>query len=106
MAVETLPLWPVPPARAVRRTDPATSQRAARAPSCEPLVLAMFRQHGPMTDDEVCARLPDLHPPTVKSARSRLAVHQGLLFDTGVRRPSLRGAPMFVWAAVEETSST
>jgi hypothetical protein len=51
---------------------------------------------GGLTDDEIAARLPACHAPTVKSARSRLTA-AGLLVDSGERRPSSRGRQMIVW---------
>jgi hypothetical protein len=61
------------------------------------MILDLFhRERCGMTDDEIAARLPTCYPPTVKSARSRLS-GQGLLVDSGVRRPSVRGRDQIVW---------
>ena len=87
-----------------RHTDPQTAHRAARSVSgvgLEESILVVFR--GPLagseglTDDDVCAMLPDRYPPSVKSARSRLT-KAGLLVDSGRRRASNRGAEMIVWS--------
>ena len=53
-----------------------------------------------MSDDALCARLPDLFPPTVKSARSRLS-NARILIDTGERIVNARNRRMIVWAAPE-----
>lgn len=86
-----------------RLFDPDTSQRAAGSISgrVERTILDVFQTQYPFgfTDDELCNGLRDLHPPTVKSARSRLT-NAGLLIDTGKRRPSNRGRDMIVWAAM------
>lgn len=81
-----------------RHTDPDTSRAAAaNAENVEHLIRAIFQGGGNYTDDELAAALPDHHPPTVKTARSRLS-GRGLLVDTGMRRPSQRGREMIVWA--------
>lgn len=85
-----------------RRADPATSVEAAAsipAGAVEARILEAFGQFGWLTDDELAAQLPDSHPPTVKSARSRLA-KAGCLYDTGTTRPSNRGRSQIVWAEV------
>lgn len=84
---------------AARRTDPETSHQAAEsvpAGAVEARVLAMFRLFQALTDDELADQLPEHHPPTTKSARSRLS-KAGVLFDSGMRRPSNRGRQMIVW---------
>lgn len=83
---------------AARRTDPATSHAAAetvRPGKTEAAILAVARIAGPLTDDELCHRLPGLYGPTVKTARSRLS-KQGLLVPDGVRM-SCRQREMTVW---------
>lgn len=88
--------------------DPDTSQAAASKITgrTERDILAVYRakfeaypslgrDHG-FTDDELVAWLPTVYPPTVKSARSRLS-KQGLLIDSGARRPSNRGVSQIVW---------
>lgn len=82
-----------------RRTDPVSSIEAAQRISgrTERLVMqtsACFPDG--LTDDELAARLPALYGPTVKSARSRCS-RQGLLVDSGVTRPSVRGVAQIVW---------
>lgn len=84
-----------------RRTDPDTSRAAALSVlpmvgSQENRVLELFAIHGPSTDDEICTRAPQWHPPTLKTCRSRLS-KRGLLIDSGARRPSLRGKDQIVW---------
>ena len=91
----------------VRANDPVTSLGAARSVTpgrTERLILEAFYRVGyrkprhlrGFTDDELCTWMPTLHPPTVKSARSRLT-GLGLLVDSGERRPSVRGRDQIVW---------
>ena len=95
------------PAGKVRHSDPVTSLEAARSITpgrTERLILEAFHREGyrkprhlrGFTDDELCTWMPTLHSPTVKSARSRLS-NQGLLEDSGERRPSIRGRDQIVW---------
>jgi hypothetical protein len=82
-----------------RRMDPDTSHAAAGSVEAwvtEDRILRTFAIHGQLTDDELCEWLPLWHPPTVKTARSRLS-KRGLLVDSGERRPSQRGRDMIVW---------
>lgn len=82
----------------VRWRDPDTSHAAAlsvNAAHVEGMILDVFSGLA-LTDDELCARLPHLHAPTVKTARSRLT-HRAVLIDTGLRRPSNRGRAQIVW---------
>lgn len=87
-----------------RRTDPATSAAAAAGISgrTEQMILMWFRDErwgGGIADDELCELMNLVgryHPPTVKSARSRLS-RAGLLVDSGLRRPSNRGRQQIVW---------
>ncbi len=80
-----------------RHDDPETSRRAAQSISgrTERIIYHWF-DSGPMTDDELCACVPYLFPPTVKSARSRLS-KRGLLVASGKTRPSARGREQIVW---------
>lgn len=93
----------------VRVSDPQTALDAARSITpgrTERLILDLFhRERCAMTDDEIAARLPQCHPPTVKTARSRLSATEDahgnpidpLLVDSGERRPSLRGRDQIAW---------
>ena len=85
------------PAGAVRATDPPTSRDAAAIITgrTEHLILAVIPAGG-ATDDELVALLPDVYPPTLKSARSRLS-NKRLLIDSGITRCSTRGCSMTVW---------
>lgn len=79
-------------------TAPTTSVIAARddRSGTEGRILAAFAAFGALTDDELCERLADLYPPTVKTARSRLT-NRHRLADTGVTRLSRRNRPQIVW---------
>lgn len=86
----------------VRHDSPDTARDAAEAVSHtaarqETRIMERFAMFGAMTDDELAARSPQWHPPTIKTARSRLS-KRGLLVDTGERRPSQRGRDQIVWA--------
>lgn len=81
-----------------RRSDPSTSVAAAqqvKSGPTEEAILVVLRMAGPLTDDELCHRLPGLYAPTVKTARSRLA-KRGLLTPAGTRL-SCRQREMTVW---------
>lgn len=87
------------PAPLSRRSDPVTSIEAAAsvdARAVEARILEAFAQFGLLNDDELAGVLDDLHPPTVKTARSRLA-KAGCLVDSGRTRPSNRGRAMACW---------
>ena len=98
-----------------RITDPETSAQAAKAVAgsgVEREILEVFvaqiRAQGTkwdgLTDDELCALMPQRYGPTVKSARSRL-FRNGYLGEwtayrisaEGVVRQSARGQRMKVW---------
>lgn len=84
-----------------RRGDPATARHAAakiRDTGAPAAILAAISDAGPagLTDDELCAAIPDRHGPTIKSARSRLT-NAGWLVPTGEERLSVCGEPMTAW---------
>lgn len=87
-----------------RRNDPSTSHAAAAgaehaASGVESAIVDVFAlavAADGFTDDELCARLPDLYAPTVKTARSRLTKRH-VLVAAGVTRPSARGREQLVW---------
>lgn len=86
---------------AVRRSDPETSRVAAaavwpRSRELEADIVGYIRVNGGLTDDELASRFPDRHPPTVKTARSRLA-RRGEVVPSGRTRPSARGKAQTVW---------
>ncbi len=95
-----------PPSVPLARTGDGVTSRVAISPEhgdkAEAAILAVFA-HDALTDDELCARLPDWYPPTIKSARSRLA-RAGYLHRAG-EGVSKRGRRMTRWiyAAMEET---
>lgn len=88
-----------------RTTDPDTSHEAAAKvlPGMEAEIwgIVLASAEG-MTDDELCAHplMREHHPPTVKTARSRLT-KAGLVHDTGERRINARNRKMVVWAVTE-----
>lgn len=103
--MDTLTLFDVAPHPRARAGDTQTALDAARSVTpgrLEDLILDLFRREphpwfmGGMTDDELAAKLRTEHSPSVKSARSRLT-GDGLLVDSGERRPSIRGRQMIVW---------
>lgn len=60
------------------------------------MILRAFSEWGALCDDELTDLLDDWYPPTVKTARSRLA-NEGLLMATGETRPSHRGCEQQVY---------
>ena len=93
-------LFDMPTQGAVRRTDPTTSQAAARAQhgGAEAAVLETLNlRPAGMTDGELCASLPDWHGPTLISARSRL-YKRGFISQNGkTRRTGRNGREQLVW---------
>ena len=85
-----------------RISDPDTATAAAQSITpgrTERLLLAMFKSNRfqvGYTDDELCSEIRGAHPPTLKTARSRLS-KAGLLEDSGLRRQSNRGRAQIVW---------
>lgn len=84
-----------------RRADPPTSVAAAQAVraasgALEQEIVAAYRTHGPLCDDELVVVLADRHGPTVITARSRLA-RRGVVVPTSAQRLSRRGRPQIVW---------
>ena len=100
MTPDQATLFDPAPAGALRHEDPVTSLAAARKQrgGTEAAIRDEFARYdlGNLTDDELCDRLNGYHPPTVKSARSRLS-KAGWLEDAGVRRDSGTGTPMICW---------
>jgi hypothetical protein len=98
---------PAPVAHA-RNSDPDTSHAAARSVrhirESQAEVLALFRAHGPMTD-ELARTVYRGHqsPSGLRTRRSEL-VGRGQLVDTGRRVVGATGRRMVVWAAVPEES--
>ncbi len=106
---ESLALFDVETQGKVRHDSPQTSVDAARSITgrTEAAILAEFRMgrvegDDGCTDDELCARLPRIFPPTVKSARSRLS-NKGFLVASGTTRPSSRGRDSIVWRLGSES---
>jgi hypothetical protein len=87
-----------------RRTDPQTSHDAADTigDQAERAIRRLYAIPRHLTDDEICDLLPELYPPTVKSARSRLT-KAGFLVGWGTE-PSARGRAMTVWKRNEPSS--
>lgn len=85
------------PGRA-RATDPTTSVQAARKQSggIEDEVRRVFMQHRRLSDDQLCRRLPNRNPGSVKTARSRLK-GRGELVDTGLTAESDCGCDQTIW---------
>lgn len=99
----------------VRSTDPDTSREAAsiamgRAGTIRPIVLALVREHGPLTHDELIGqyhRLMIIDPKTPKASesglRTRLSelVRRGLIREDATRGKSLFGNTAKRWVAVD-----
>jgi hypothetical protein len=90
----------------VHRDDPPTSIEAAATierhrTELHVRVLAAFRRHGPMTDEQL-EELPEFDgygPSTIRKRRSEL-YHAQQLVAVGERR-NARNCKMLVWAVVD-----
>lgn len=95
------------PAPAARRTDPATSHAAARSVTnlthAQHVIHTLLRLDGPMTDDELLLLWNDRIADRISASglRTRRAelVTQGLVRDSGQRRPLESGRLAIVWEA-------
>lgn len=90
----------------VRKTDPATSAKAADAirpalGALQEAVMAAFVQHGAMTgrDAERLPEFDDYAPSTVRKRISELAAY-GLLIPCGT--DTTRRAPLTIYRAAEK----
>lgn len=83
---------PITSAQAAGSITPAGQRHTAIA------VLAMLRQHGPMTDQALVDRLPGHSPSGVRSRRHEL-VALGLVADTGLLAETSSGRMAKVWKA-------
>lgn len=98
-----------------RRSDPETSQAAARSVgglnAKQRAVLALLRERGPMTDEALVvdyalaamtaaatdpAQAPEQSASGIRTRRRELA-DAGLVVDTGERRKSRSGRAAIVW---------
>lgn len=84
-----------------RRTDPATSRKAAEAAvefagNHEDIIRECLRRCGPLTADEIALKTP-LDPVQVNRRLSGMK-SKGLAHPTGEVRKSLSGRPERVWA--------
>lgn len=84
-----------------RHGDPTTSVAAAqsvreRRGDVEAAILAAYRAHGGLIDDELVQLMPERHAPSVITARSRLA-RCGRVVPTGEQRLSRRKRAQQVW---------
>lgn len=80
--------------------DKDTGRKAAeaiapRAPGLRALVLRALVLHGPMTADETAERL-NLSPFAIRPRFTEL-LRDGVIEDSGARRPSANGRPAKVW---------
>jgi hypothetical protein len=75
-----------------RHRDPSTSIVAGshQRGGAEQAILGVLREVADATRDEIAARLPDWHAPTLSTALSRL-LKSGGVRRTGAARPSRRG---------------
>lgn len=101
----------IPPHASARRSDPATSHRAAASLSAHELclsqseVLAAFREHGPMTD-ETLVRVVEkqMSQSRARSARNELTkatpYRPALIRQVG-EATTQRGKPCIVWGLAD-----
>lgn len=105
------PLGKAPEAHA-RRTDPQTSHAAAASVSnirqSQQYILGFFKQYGPMTDEQLQARISRassgttfqtvrLSPSGIRTRRSEL-VTLGMLRDSGNKLALQSGRKAIVWS--------
>jgi hypothetical protein len=98
-AADGLPLFDQPHTRA-RLTDPGTSHAAAagsreQARAQRAAILAALRQYGPLTADELDARLH--WRDTTAGRRMRELWQAGAVETTGEERPTRSGRAAEVW---------
>lgn len=88
--------FPEPRARA---DDPTTSHAAAAflTPGrLEGMIVSVMQPGEELTADDICARLPEQYPPSVKTALSRCR-DAGAVLRLESERPSARGRPSKLW---------
>lgn len=92
--VDDLPLFAPAPVDTRRESERQIAPERARL---QRAVLEAVEQHGPMTANEIAARIGE----TVLAVRPRVCElsKAGLLRDTGERRSNQSGRPAIVWAA-------
>ena len=97
----------------VRLLDPITSHEAADSnhnrAEVEAFVLTLFREIGPMSDNELTVSYflrggPDAHFDSPRKRRSD-ATNKGLLVATNILRLSKSNRRMTVWALAEGTNA-
>lgn len=97
----------------VRESDPLTSHQAADSnhnrAEVEAFVLTLFREIGPMSDDELTVSYflrggPEAHFDSPRKRRSD-AANKGLLVKTNITRISKSNRRMNVWAITEGATS-
>ena len=103
-----------------RRTDPGTSHAAADSvrelTDRQRAVLAILRQHGPLTDEQLVARytaLQQLHdgappqqsPSGIRTRRSELHA-RGDVIDTGEKATMTTGREAILWDAIPAPRAT
>jgi predicted ArsR family transcriptional regulator len=88
----------------VHRDDPDTSRAAAAqvttAASHRAALVAAFKREGPMTAEEAAACAGLEHVPAQRRISDLL--NDGLLLDTGLRRPGSSGREMRILALTED----
>lgn len=87
-----------------RNPDPATSYAAAdsvtRIRLSQAHILGIIKDHGPITDNEIFARLEiKLSPSGARTRRAEL-VDRGLVKDSGSRERLESGRMSILWEAV------
>jgi hypothetical protein len=86
-----------------RRGDPRTSHDAARSlkyvTDAQSSIIDLFREFGPMTDEQVWERLRGriLISPSGARTRRHELVEAGLLVDSGERARTLANRHTIVW---------
>lgn len=94
--------------RRYRLTDPETSRLAANSLTQEKLresqldIIWVLENHGPLTDEEIFARLPRIQSQSGARTRRKELVDLGLVRDSGDRDRTASGRQTIVWELTDE----
>lgn len=91
-----------------RHNDPATSHEAAasvdKIRESQQLILSILMDHGPLTDEQIYARIPlgtKMSPSGARTRRGEL-VHKNFVKDSGNHGLTASGRRTIIWVAVEQ----
>lgn len=92
------------PVAKVRATDPDTSVDAAdsvsRIMESQRHILGVLRSSGPLTDEQIYARISMPMSPSGARSRRHELVERGLVIDSGERGKTVSGRKTIMWKAL------